>query len=242
MIGNIRDEVESKEAIARATGTTTSDVRQFDPKMGLNAFAQRRMLAPQVPQPPTQPSEVTSSITALESSQSITVPAAEPFYSDPPPLDAGTQAQTQFWATITSGALTINPASILRKSFGATDYLAISNISASFSTTSADKLWVEITGTFSSYPFSYTGAVLKSLGNGDSYGGGEFEHDGGIGSPPVYTIKKVRVPIVTTTTGPIIATQYITSSLHIEDAFQVTAYSSTATNPQSVLGFWAFSG
>lgn len=199
--------------------------------------------------PPVEPANTPAIAPAYGESQPVIAPAQPAIASAPPPAGPGTPGSggttaalnLQFIVTIDgSGVATVAANSKLQQSYTDTDFLAITGLGGGRSTSTTDKFWLEVDVDASVSPYTFSNAAIKSLGAGDSFGGGVVENDGGVGSPPVYSQVKMRMVIATSASG--VVNQKVNSQLRIDQfiAFLHTFDSSDGSD-QPLLGAYAYS-
>ncbi len=139
------------------------------------------------------------------------------------------ETETPEWeATVGDGPLLDSPEH--------TDELTIIGLGSPLPTEDGDVIWIE--GDFGTWP-DISEIAIKSIGNGDTFEGGVFEHDGGVGDPgeEVYTQTKFRKVIATVVAeGDTLRVerQFVNSALAMEDVVTTLKDSSGETPVTSV--------
>jgi hypothetical protein len=99
-------------------------------------------------------------------------------------------------------------------------------------TRDGDSIWLELEFTTAGWPTIST-AKIKSKKVDNDFAAGEVEHDGGVGTPKVYTQKKARIVLATIaiTDGAITVNQIVTSNLRMALSAIGGKASESDTNP-----------
>lgn len=109
--------------------------------------------------------------------------------------------------------------------------IAISNISSALAWNGVDdKIWLEGSGA------GMATVAVKSLGNGDSFGGGAVQDDGGSGSPTVYTQTAFRKVVATISSdGGFPAKPQILHLLYANLALETNQMTGSSSKPVSAI-------
>lgn len=162
------------------------------------------------------------------------------------------QCLTQTISGVTSRG--IYSGSILIQSFDHTDTLSITGLLTSVTptptdagwivTSTTDYGWLEIDVDASAFPFTFSGAAIKSISNGDMWGGGEVQNDGGMGTPIVYSQDKIRIVIYEMDVGPngnpAVINQWVRDPLRIEMTNYLDSNDASGGSDETILAAYVF--
>lgn len=247
------DPKEVEAALAKSTARSISDIRNpgldlAKPLMDL----QKSFLADRQP---AVPQTFSTKTTSHGLSAGGTINPVSPLGGDNSTVPTDSQPFQFACLLRTIGSTNVRgiyAGSQLQQSYDHTDTLVVTGLLTSLdpddtdpgwvATSTTDEGWLEIDIDSSVFPYTFSNATIKSLANGDSFDGGEFENDGGTGTPVTYNQTKARLVIygcgADSNGDPFVKIQYVTSPLRMEFVGYANSKDSSGGSQQLIGAFY----